>query len=163
MPIEINSLRYQCWHELGHAISCLHFGGDVEFIELIENNNSEGAARARCITTPDIRNNVACGGFAVEFFLLRIGHLGKVDEKAITQIIFRNATKDREMFHEVSGEHLFSEAEDREFMNHAINNVAPIYSRYLDGMQHLVEEMLTNRRVSGQRIKNVLLPQSHKK
>jgi len=157
MNIEINSLRYQCWHELGHAVSCLHFGGNVEFIELIDIEKPGVAARARCATTPNIRQNVACGGFAVEFFLLRRGFLGDVDEREITQVLFRNASNDREMFHGVSGDYEFSEAEDRIFMNHAIKIVVPIFSIHLNGMKELVEEMLNNRRIDGSTIRSALL------
>jgi hypothetical protein len=46
MAIEINSLAYQCWHEIGHAFVCLHLGGDVEFVELLDEQQG-GLARAR--------------------------------------------------------------------------------------------------------------------
>lgn len=159
MPIAINSLEYQCWHELGHATACLHFGGNVEFIELLDDENVGGLARARCSTTPDIRPMVACGGFAAEFYLLRNGHLPKIDEREITQIIFRNATKDREMFYgrTLGDTEQFSKNEDEAFMHTAIDKVAPIFGKYFDQMRHIVCELMKEREVDGIRIKELLL------
>lgn len=161
MTIEINSLEYQCWHEVGHATICLHLGGDVAVIELLNDEHAAGLARARCNTTPDIKPRVACGGFAIEFFLFRAGQLPKIDDHEITQIIFRNATKDREMFAEriLLGNDEFTKEEDVAFMHCAIDQVAPIFKRYFLRMRELVDELLATRRVDGEKVKAVLMSQ----
>ena len=132
----------------------------MEFIELLDDENVGGLARARCSTTQDIRQMVACGGFAAEFFLLRNGYLPKIDEKEITQIIFRNATKDREMFcgRTPRDNEQFTKKEDEDFMHLAINNVAPIFGQYFDQMDQIVCELIKVRKVDGNRTKELLLP-----
>jgi hypothetical protein len=158
MTIAVNSLEYQCWHEVGHAIVCLHLGGDVEFIELIDDDSSEGLARARCLTTQPIRQSVACGGFAAEFYLLRAGYLPPVDEKEITQTIFRNAAIDREMFKggKTSDQSEHTKEDDEAFMNHAVCVVVPILRRYILRMKQLVRELLKDRKLDGKRVKEIL-------
>ncbi|MEX8505943.1 hypothetical protein [Leptothrix ochracea] len=158
MPIAINSLEYKCWHEVGHATVCLHLGGEVEFIELIDGENADGLARARCSTTTTIRPKVACGGFATEFFLLRNGHLPTIDEKVITQIIFRNATKDREMFCErtLDDKNGFELEDDEAFMHMAVNEVAPIVKQYFHQMEQIVGELIKERKVEGSKVKAML-------
>lgn len=158
MSIVINSNEYQCWHEVGHATACLHFGGDVEFVELIDDETAGGLARARCITTQAIRPSVACGGFAAEFLLLRNGHLEQVDEKEITQIIFRNASKDREMFlgRTLGDGEEFSKEFDEKFMGHAVSIVVPIFNNYFSGMKKIVRELVKEKKVDGERVKYLL-------
>lgn len=154
-PINMNSTTYECWHEIGHAFVCLHLGGDVQYVELLE-GHEKGRARARCVTNPDIRKFVACGGFATEFVLLRDGDLGAQDEKKIAQVIFRNATIDREMYHSLSSEDPISEAQDHEFMDCATAKVAPIIRRYKPLMAVAVKELEEFRRISGERIKQIM-------
>lgn len=158
MPIVINSIEYQCWHEVGHATTCLHLGGDVEFVELVDDETVGGLARTCCTTTPEIRSSVACGGFAAEYFLLRKGHLEQVNEKEITQIIFINASKDREMFlgRKLSDGEGFSKEIDQTFMNHAVYIVAPIFNGYFTGMKEIVRELVRVKKVDGRRIKDIL-------
>jgi hypothetical protein len=153
MTIAINSLEYQCWHEVGHATVCLHLGGDVEFIELIDN-----AARAHCLTTQPIRQSVACGGFAAEFYLLRAGYLPPVDEKEITQTIFRNTAKDREMFKggKASDKSEGGKGDDEAFMNHAVRVVVPILKQYILRMKQVVRELLKDKKLDGNRLKEIL-------
>ena len=159
MTIEIDSLEYQCWHEVGHATVCLHLGGDVEFIELLDNETAGGLARARCSTTTNIRPSVACGGFAAEFFLLRNGHLPQVDEKEITQIIFRNATIDRKMFcgRTLSDGEVFRKEEDEEFMNHSVTKAVLIFRKYFPRIKQIVCELIKERKVDGKRVRGVIL------
>lgn len=154
--MKVNSTSYECWHEIGHAFVCIHLGGDVQSVELLE-DHEKGRARARCITNQYIRQRVACGGFATEFVLLRDGDIGTQDEREITQILFKNATIDREMFHSLNSEAELSEAQDREFMNCAINMVAPIIRRYKSLMAKAVDELEKNRCVSGERIKQIMI------
>lgn len=156
MQIEVNGREYQCWHELGHAAACLEWGGDVEFVELLDEEHATGQARARCASTVDGRPKALCGGFAMEYVLLRAGRLAHVDEREITQILFRNATIDREMFwHKTPGADI-SKEEDEEFMRVAINEVAPVLKASVSRLQVLVDELLSNQRVSGDRIREVL-------
>jgi hypothetical protein len=158
MTIVINSLEYQCWHEVGRATVCLHLGGDVEFIELIDDASSEGLARARCLTTQPIRQSVACGGFAAEFYLLRAGYLPPVDEKEITQTIFRNAAMDREMFKggKASDRSERTKGDDEAFMNHAVCVVVPILKQYILRMKQIVRELLNDKKLDGKRVKQIL-------
>jgi len=157
MPIVIDSLEYQCWHEVGHATVCLHLGGDVEFIELLDDQKAGGAARARCSTTPDIRQSVACGGFAAEFYLLRTGRLTQVDEKEIAQTIFRNAAIDREMFFDrkLGDGESFTKEEDEQFMNLA-TQIPRIFPQYSSRMQQIVSELLDKRKIDGKRVRELL-------
>jgi hypothetical protein len=129
----------------------------VEFVELLDEQQG-GLARARCTTTPGIRQSVACGGFAMEFVLLRSGRLARVDEKEITQILFRNATKDREMFHGRCPvqDDTFTKEEDEAFMTHATVEVAPVFKRHITKMPTIVDELLATKKVSGSRIRSVL-------
>lgn len=163
MKIIVDSDEYKCWHEVGHATVCLHLGGDVEFIEFLD-GDVRGYARARCIDTPDIERSVACGGFAAEFFLLKNGHAVQApdDTRDINQVVRNNASMDAHAFweREYSSEG-FTEAETREFMNHALGpdgngGVVPIFNQYFSGMQELVRELRNARRVEGRRVKELL-------
>jgi hypothetical protein len=164
MTIRVDSVEYKCWHEVGHATVCLHLGGDVELIEFLD-GDARGHARASCVVTPEIERIVACGGFAAEVYLLKNGHAeqGSDDERDINQIVFHNATNDREDFwgRKLGSDEEFSEAENREFMNQAIGSdgyggVVPIFNLYLSGMRELVRELCDARRVEGRRVRELL-------
>ncbi|MBS1994687.1 MAG: hypothetical protein JSS86_00195 [Cyanobacteria bacterium SZAS LIN-2] len=164
MTIRVDSVEYKCWHEVGHATVCLHLGGGVDFIELLD-GDARGHARARCVVTTEIAKTVACSGFAAEFYLLNNGYAerGRDDERDISQIVFHNATSDREDFwgRKIGRDEAFTEAEDREFMNHAIGShglggVVPIFKQYHSGMQLLVRELCEARRVEGTRVAELL-------
>jgi hypothetical protein len=102
-------------------------------------NDPRGHARTRCIvTSTEVERIVACGGFAAEYYLLSMRYAEKAsdDERDINQVVFHNATGDREDFWErkLIGDEAFSEAEDTEFMRHAIGpdgrgGVIPIFNR----------------------------------
>ncbi|WP_144439641.1 hypothetical protein [Halomonas chromatireducens] len=157
MNLEVNSLEYKCWHEIGHAVVCLHLGGTVEFVEIMgEESEGRGFARARCNTTPDIRPSVLCAGFATEYVLSRKGFLAAIDEKEFTQLVFKNASIDREMYHRVSDQHDFSENEDREFMNLAVTIVAPIIASHFSKMREIVGILCSEGRIEGSKIEAVL-------
>lgn len=159
MKIRVDSDEYKCWHEVGHATVCLHLGGDVNLIEFLD-GDARGHARARCVVTSEIEKSVACGGFAAEFYLLDKGYAerGHDDERDISQIVFHNATGDREDFWErkLGRDEAFTKAEDETFMNHAIYSVAPIFNQYFSGMQALVRELCATRRIEGTRVKELL-------
>lgn len=164
MKIRVDSVEYKCWHEVGHATVCLHLGGDVYFIEFLD-NDARGHARASCFVTPAMERSVACGGFAAEFYLLKYGHAeqGPDDERPINQVVFHNATHDREDFwgRKRGSDGAFTEAEDTEFRNHALGSdgtggVVPIFDLYLSGMKELVRELCHARRVEGRRVKELL-------
>jgi hypothetical protein len=161
MKILVDSVEYKCWHEVGHATVCLHLGGDVELIEFLV-DHARGYARTCCVVTPEIEKSVACGGFAAEFYLLDKGYAerDRDDERDISQIVFHNATDDREDFwkRKLGRDDTFSKAEDEEFMNHAIRIVAPIFNRYFPKMQELVHELREARRVEGRRVRKLLRP-----
>ena len=159
MKIRVDSVEYKCWHEVGHATVCLHLGGDVDFIEFLD-GDARGHARARCVVTSEIERSVACGGFAAEFYLLDKGYAeqGRDDERNISQIVFHNATGDREDFwrRKLGRDEAFTKAEDEEFMRHAIGSVVPIFDQYFLRMQELVRELFDARRVEGRRVKELL-------
>ena len=163
MKIRVDSDEYKCWHEVGHAVVCLHLGGDVEFIEFLV-GDARGHARTRCIGTPGTERSVACGGFAAEFYLLNNGYAEQAhdDKRDINRIVFDNASGDGHDFwdREYSSEG-FTEAETRAFMNHAIGpdghgGVIPIIKQYFSQMQEVVRELLAARRVEGKRVKELL-------
>lgn len=165
MKIVVDSVEYKCWHEVGHATVCLHLGGDVEFIELLT-ADARGHARTRCkIASSETNRAVACGGFAAEFYLLKCGCAEKRadDDRDINQIVFHNATNDREDFwgRKLGTDEAFTKEEDRMFMERAIGaggygGVIPIFNLYLLGMQELARELCEARRVEGWRVKEVL-------
>ena len=117
-------------------------------------------ARARCVVTAEIERSVACGGFAAEFYLLNNGYAerGQDDARDISQIVFHNATGDREEYwgRKLGKDEAFSKAEDEAFMNHAIGSVAPIFDQYFPGMQELVRVLCDAKRVEGRRVKELL-------
>lgn len=153
--MEVNDVEYQCWHELGHAFTCIKLGGDVEFVEFLEGHEA-GQARVRCTTNQDIRQLVACGGFAAELLLYRDGDLGVQDDKSMTQILFRNATIDRTMYHSLDSGAELNEAQDSEFMNCAYNEVFPIIRLYKNKIAIAVAELKVYKRISGERIKQIM-------
>lgn len=165
MKIRVDSDEYKCWHEVGHAIVCLHLGGDVEFIEFLV-GNAHGHARTRCVITSEMLEKiVACGGFAAEFYLLNKGHAEKVpdDDRDINRIPFHNAAHDLEDFwgRELGVEEEFSVAERTEFMHRAIGldgwgGVVPIFEQHFPVMQELVRELLAAKKVEGKRVKALL-------
>ena len=163
MKIIVDSDEYKCWHEVGHATVCLHLGGDVEFIALLD-GDARGHARTRCESKPGTERSVACGGFAAEVYLLKKGHAVQApgDKRDINQVVLNNASIDGHAFfgrdHSSDG---FKEFETKEFMNHAIGRdgwggVVPIFEPYFSRMQELVRELLNTRRVEGWRVKEVL-------
>jgi hypothetical protein len=136
----------------------------VDCIEFLD-GNARGYARARCIVASQIEQSVACGGFAAEVYLLRNGYAERAhdDERDIDRIVFDNATIDCLDFfgRELGSYDGFTEAEAREFMNHAIGSdgcggVVPIFEQYFLGMQELVRELCHTRRVEGRRVKELL-------
>jgi len=144
----------------------LHLGGDVDFIELLD-NDPRGHARARCVVAPEIERTVACGGFSAEFYLLNNSYAkkGHGDERDINRILFHNATHDREDFwqRKLSREEAFTEAEDIAFMNHAIGSdghggLVPILHQHFSVMQRIVLELSESRKVEGRRVRELLRP-----
>jgi hypothetical protein len=162
MKIFVDSVEYKCWHEVGHAAVCLHLGGDVEFIEILDDTVVH--ARARCVVLPEHHRSVACGGFAAEFYLLNNGYAEQApdDTRDINRIVFNNASGDGHAFwgREYSGEG-FTEVETREFMNHAIGadghgGLVPILHSYFSPMQQVVRELYSARKIDGRRVKELL-------
>lgn len=159
MKIRVDRFEYKCWHEVGHATVCLHLDGDVDLIEFLT-SDPRGHARTRCEVTAEIEQSVACGGFAAEFYLLNMGYAekGSDDDGDISQIVFHNATGDREDFwgRRLGRDEAFTTAEDEAFMHHAIGIVAPIFNLYFSEMQTLVRELCDAQRVEGKRVKELL-------
>jgi hypothetical protein len=107
---------------------------------------------------------MACGGFAAEVYLLKNGYAEQArdDKRDINRIVFDNATIDCHAFWgRELGDEPFTEAEAREFMNHAIGSdgyggVVPNFNQYFSGMRELVRELRDARRVEGRRVKELL-------
>lgn len=159
MKILVDSFEYKCWHEVGHATVCVHLGGEVDFIEFLD-VVVHAHARTRCVVTPEIEKSVACGGFAAEFYLLKNGYAeqDRTDDRDISQVVFHNATADREDFwgKKLGRSDTFSLEEDATFMSHAVWTVAPIFNQYFPRMQELVRELCNAKRIEGRRIEEVL-------
>ena len=161
MKIIVDSREYKAWHEVGHATTCLHLGGDVELIEFLE-NDSRGHARTQCVVMREHHQSVACGGFAAEFYLLNEGlaELAPDDERDINRVVFHNAIPDREVFwgRRLGVDEIFTVEEEHVFMNHALENVLPIFAHYLPGMHLLARELIRSMRVDGALVKTLLRP-----
>jgi len=156
VKIFVDSDEYRCWHEVGHAGVCLHLGGEVEFMEFLL-DDARGHARTRCVPTPGTDRSVACGGFAAEYFLLskQLAEKQPNDKRDISQIVFHNASGDREEFwgRKIDwSTNSFSKEEDEQFMQHAIHSVAPIFELYFASMQKLVRALLSKRRLEREHI-----------
>lgn len=85
------------------------------------------AMHARCVVTSEIERSVAFGGFAAEFFLLNNGHAQQRsdDDRDISQVVFHNATGDREEFggRKLDASEAFTVEQDEAFMRHATKRV----------------------------------------
>jgi len=165
MRIRVDSVEYKCWHEVGHATVCLYLGGDVDFIEFLD-GDARGHARTRCEIMPGNERSVACGGFAAEFYILKIGYAEQApdDKRDIGLVPYDSAVIDcldfwgRKLETYKDG---FTEAETKAFVNHAIGldgnaGVVPIIAQHFSRMQELVSELCEARRVEGGRVKQVL-------
>lgn len=161
MKFLVDSDEYKCWHEVGHATVCLHLGGDVECIEFLD-GDALRPARARCVVLPENEKQVACGGFAAEFYLLNKGYAElPADGRGSSEILFHNSWLDREAF---CGQSLGPEVDRKEqtaFMHHAIGSdgyggVVPFIEQYFSRMQSVVRELHQARRIEGRRVKELL-------
>lgn len=164
MVFLMNSDEVRAWHEVGHATVCLHLGGEVDAIEFLE-GDARGFAVARgCEVMPDKERQVACGGFAAEYHLLKSGHVVDVNLNdpqavaAVSALVFSNAWRDRQAFARrvVTQDNDFSKEENEEFMRYAIEHVAPIINQHFERMSLLVKELLGVRRIEGARIRALL-------
>jgi hypothetical protein len=159
MKIHVDSVAYKAWHEVGHATICLHLGGDVDLIEFLT-GHARGHARARCVVTDEIEKSVACGGFAAEFLLLNNGlaELRSDDSRDISDVVFHNAISDQEDYwdRKLGIDEFFTKEEKERFMNHAINEVTPIFGQYFSRMQELVRLLCDVGRVEGKQVKEAL-------
>ncbi len=153
--MEINDIDYICWHEMGHAFTCIHLGGSVEDVEILDNNDTCYAV-ARCKTNETIRKKVACAGFAAELMLFRDNYLGEQDEKEMCQILFKNATHDRNSYHSLKHGSQPTEFQDRDFMNFAYKTVLPIIRNYKNEIATAVAELRASKKITGNRIKEIM-------
>ncbi|MES2509097.1 MAG: hypothetical protein V4625_04165 [Pseudomonadota bacterium] len=158
MKITVNSDEFKAWHEVGHATICLHMGGDLDCIEFLE-QDARGFAVARCRDVmPHMERNVACGGYAAEFYLLQAGLVDWVDLQEISAAVLSNAWRDRQEFagRTVTEDNDFTNAENEEFVRHATQAVAPIFQLYFSRMENVVRELLAARKIDGVRVKELL-------
>lgn len=162
--IRMNSDELKAWHEVGHATTCLHLGGDIDRIEFLDGDSQGFAVTRGCYVMPHSERSVACGGFAAEFYLLRAGHIAGVDLNDAKQIeavsgqVFSNAWRDHQEFigREVTEDNDFTREEKVEFMNYAINRVVPIFDHYFSKMELVVSELLVARKIEGPRVREIL-------
>lgn len=88
MKIALNSDEFKAWHKVGHATVCLHFGGNLDGIEFLEEDARGFAVAHCCDVMPDMEGSVACGGFAAQFCLLQAGYVDWIDLQEISAIVF---------------------------------------------------------------------------
>ena len=158
MKISVNSDEFRAWHEVGHATVCLCLGGDLDGIEFLDGDARGFAVAHCCEIMPDMERSVACGGLAAEFYLLKAGYVEYLDLQEISNIVFGNAWRDRQDFagRIVTEENDFTREENEEFMNYATQVVAPIFKLHFSRMQDVVDELLTERKIDGVRVKELL-------
>ncbi len=152
--MKINDKEYQCWHEVGHAIACINSGGRVELIELINDADSKGLARARCKTfNQDMRKNTAAGGFAMEYILYKTKRI-TITEKEFIQEVFINVSLDKIPFFDgnfLQDDGYWPKELDVAFKNHAIklsNTLLP----YLDKIEVIVSKLMEKSKLSGDEV-----------
>lgn len=158
MKISVNSDEFRAWHEVGHATVSLCLGGDLDGIEFLDGDSRGFAVAHCCEIMPDMERGVACGGFAIEFYLLKAGYVEYFDLQEISNIVFSNAWRDRQDFagRTVTEDNDFTIEENQEFMKYATQVVAPIFEQYFSRMQGVVVELLANRKIDGSRVKEIL-------
>jgi hypothetical protein len=164
MAVVIGSDEFKAWHEVGHAAVCLHLGGNIDGIEFLEGDARGFAVTRGCEVMPGHERDVACGGFAAEYYLLRAGdvdgfNLNDPDVvSAVSATVFSNAWRDRQEFAQrtVTEDNDFTKQEDEEFMRYAIERVAPIIGLYFERLKPVVKELLALRTIDGARVKELL-------
>ncbi len=157
--MKINDKEYQCWHEAGHAITCINAGGNVKFIELINNTNTHhGLARARCETTnQQMRMDTASGGFAIEYILYKNKYID-IPEREFIQEAFKNSSSDKILF--FNGDYIqydgyWPKHLDIQFRDHAIKKSHDLLP-FMDKIEIIVNDLMQKKRLDGQDIKNIL-------
>jgi hypothetical protein len=60
MKIRVDSVEYRCWHEVGHVAVCLHLGGDVDFIELLEGDARCGFSYLMSASVQALSDQLRC-------------------------------------------------------------------------------------------------------
>jgi hypothetical protein len=143
-PIVINSREYECWHEAGHAVVCLIFGGKVELMEIIKDQEHFGRARARCETTDDSRQYISCGGFASEYLLYQSGMLN-ICERDFVRNALVNAFPDKIKFFgrdHTQENNCWPSKMDKQFMAFSVSNVAPKLKERFGLLEELARTLL---------------------
>jgi hypothetical protein len=161
MKIRVGSSEFNAWHEVGHATVCLHYGGDLDGIELMR---GAGVTRG-CEVRPDKIRDLACGGFAIQYHLMRTERIAGVDPNDADEVaaysahVFSFAWKDQEDFigRTITEDNQFTKEEDEAFMLYAIERVDPIFDHYFPAMQELVRELCETKKVDGSLVKKLLL------
>jgi hypothetical protein len=164
MTVVIDSHEFKAWHEVGHAAVCLHLGGCLDGIEFLEGDARGFAVTRGCEVMPENERDVACGGFAAEYYLLRAGDVDGIELNdldvvaAVSATLFSNAWRDRQKFarRTVTEDNDFTKEENEEFMRYAIERVAPIIGLYFERMKPVVKELLALRSIDGARAKELL-------
>lgn len=126
-PIIFNSPEYACWHEAGHVEAALRVGARVTEVELYR-DPVRSYGRTRVERTDAQADEIALGGFGVEYLLYRQDRLLKEDGTAPTEKEFidhaiANASDDYEGYwkHRPLQAAMLSEKDrDWNFMNEAI-------------------------------------------
>lgn len=158
MKIELNSREYECWHEAGHALVCISLGGNVEFIEFVDDPACPGKARTRCEVTQNIRQHVACGGFAAEYYLYQAGRLEATEKQFVTTALV-NSFLDKQSFFGGNFEQkngCWPKEMDIQFRDFAIYKVAPIVEKNVVALEEIATVLNTNGRIDSDQIKKIL-------
>ena len=137
---------------------CLLLGGKVEFIELVDDENAIGPARARCCPFPAIKKQVACGGFAAEYLLFKKGYI-KMSERKFLNTVFNNAVRDRISFFGgdfCQDDGFWPRKKDEEFKDFAIKQVAPLLITEFPVMETVVSELVLKRKLNSKNIQKII-------
>jgi hypothetical protein len=146
-------------HEAGHAVAALMAGVVPAFVEITGDASLPGPARNRILTTSQAeREAIACGAFAVEYWLFRDNRLVNaadepVPERRFVQIALgSNAHEDKIRFFGANLEQpdgTWPEYCDRAFMNRGIELSSQLIKPLVT---ELAEALIIERRLECRRI-----------
>lgn len=158
MSIKINSKEYVSWHEAGHAVVCLLLNGNVEFIQLLNAESTKPEGQTRCELMPAIRKHIACGGFAIEYYLYKSGKL-EVSEKEFVNNALIKASDDKERFFNGNYEQVdgcWPRHMDIEFRDFAIKKVFPILYVNILVVQKIATTLCEKNYIEGAQIREIM-------
>lgn len=164
--IVIDSSRYVCLHEAGHAAATYLQHGIVEFVEIIQSTNDRIGGRTRTNLPPTADGKtIASAGFAIEYLLFKEGRIVSSDGEPITEKGFidaaiNNAAEDKVNFfgaNHMQGDGTWPEEMDREYMIYGIQIVAPCLKPMLGKVEAFAAALECASRLEQAQIEELLL------